>query len=126
MEIDFDDEVFALQRSNMYVKQMNLGLKSIIFWDMTPCSPSSFNRCFGGTYRPHLQGRRNKFSKKPASKQVASRNPTQFKSVKKWISYFNTPDSSVSKMIEHGLDDRDFITERKRFLSSQARPSLLS
>jgi hypothetical protein len=36
-------------------------LKSIIFWDMTPCSPLSFNRCFGGTYRLHLQGRRNRF-----------------------------------------------------------------
>jgi hypothetical protein len=30
---------------------------------MTPCSPLSFNRRFGGTYRPHLQGRRNKVSK---------------------------------------------------------------
>jgi hypothetical protein len=46
-------------------------MKSIIFWDMTPCSPLSFNRRFGGTYRLHLQGRRNRFSK-PASKQVAS------------------------------------------------------
>jgi hypothetical protein len=24
-------------------------LKGIIFWDMTPCSPLSFNRRFGGT-----------------------------------------------------------------------------
>jgi hypothetical protein len=38
---------------------------------MTPCSPLSFNRRFGGTYRLHLQGRRNRFSK-PASKQVTS------------------------------------------------------
>jgi hypothetical protein len=38
-------------------------MKSVIFWDMTPCSPLSFNRYFGGTYRLHLQGRRNKFSK---------------------------------------------------------------
>jgi hypothetical protein len=44
-------------------------MKSIIFWDMTPCSPLSFNRRFGGTYRLHLQGRRNKFSKKSADKQ---------------------------------------------------------
>jgi hypothetical protein len=29
--------------------------KSIIFWDMTPCSLLSFNRSFGGTYRLHLQ-----------------------------------------------------------------------
>jgi hypothetical protein len=38
-------------------------LKSIIFCDMTPCSLSSFNRRVGETYRLHLQGRRNKFSK---------------------------------------------------------------
>jgi hypothetical protein len=46
-----------------------INLKSIILWDMTPCSPLSFNRRFGGTYRLHLQGPRNKLSKKPASKQ---------------------------------------------------------
>jgi hypothetical protein len=32
-------------------------MKSIIFWNMTPCSPLSFNRRFGGTYRFHLQGK---------------------------------------------------------------------
>jgi hypothetical protein len=31
-------------------------MKSIIFWDMMPCSPLSYNRRFGGTYRLHLQG----------------------------------------------------------------------
>jgi hypothetical protein len=36
-------------------------MKNIIFWDMTSCSPLSFNRRFGGTNRLHLQGRRNKF-----------------------------------------------------------------
>jgi hypothetical protein len=41
-------------------------LKSIIFWDITPCSPLSVNRSFGGTYRFHLQGRKNKLTKKPA------------------------------------------------------------
>jgi hypothetical protein len=39
-------------------------------WDITPCS---VNRRFGGTYGLHLQGRKNKVSKKPAWKQVASR-----------------------------------------------------
>jgi hypothetical protein len=34
-------------------------MKSTIFWDITPCSPLSVNRRFGGTYRLHLQGRRN-------------------------------------------------------------------
>jgi hypothetical protein len=47
-------------------------MKSVIFWDMTPCSPLSVNRLFGGTYRLYLQGRRNKFSKKSTSKQMAS------------------------------------------------------
>jgi hypothetical protein len=28
---------------------------------MTPCSPLNFNRVFGGKYRLHLQGGRNKF-----------------------------------------------------------------
>jgi hypothetical protein len=32
--------------------------KSIIFWDITSCSPLSVNRRFGGTYRFHLQGRK--------------------------------------------------------------------
>jgi hypothetical protein len=35
-------------------------MKSIIFWDMTPCSLLSCARRFGGTYRLHLQGRRNR------------------------------------------------------------------
>jgi hypothetical protein len=26
-----------------------VGMKSIIFWDMTPCSPLNANRRFGGT-----------------------------------------------------------------------------
>jgi hypothetical protein len=47
-------------------------MKSIIFCDMTPCSPLSLNQRFGGTYRLHLQGRRNKFGNKPASKRQAT------------------------------------------------------
>jgi hypothetical protein len=35
-------------------------LKSIIFWDVTPCSLLRCNRRFGGTYRLHIQGRRSK------------------------------------------------------------------
>jgi hypothetical protein len=45
-------------------------MKSTIFWDITLCSPSSVNRRFGGKYCLHLQGRKNKLSKKPAWKQV--------------------------------------------------------
>jgi hypothetical protein len=37
-------------------------MKSIIFWDMTPCSLLRCNRRFGGTYRLHLQGRRSKYA----------------------------------------------------------------
>jgi hypothetical protein len=33
-------------------------MKRIILWDMTPYSPLSCTRSFGGTYRLHLQGRR--------------------------------------------------------------------
>jgi hypothetical protein len=47
-------------------------MSSTIFWDITQCSPLSVNRRFGGTNRLHLQGRKNKLSKKPAWKQVAS------------------------------------------------------
>jgi hypothetical protein len=32
-------------------------MESINFWDITPCSPLSVNRRFGGTYHLHLQGR---------------------------------------------------------------------
>jgi hypothetical protein len=46
-------------------------MKSAIFWDISPCSPLSVNRRFGGTYCLYLQGRKNKLSKKPAWKQVA-------------------------------------------------------
>jgi hypothetical protein len=38
-------------------------MKSIIFWDVTPCNLLSCKRRFGGTYGLHLQGRRNNFSK---------------------------------------------------------------
>jgi hypothetical protein len=56
---------------NQYVR------KSIIFWDMTPCSLLSCNRRFGGTYRRHLQDRRNNFSK---NQQVS-----------RWWNYFFDP-----------------------------------
>jgi hypothetical protein len=62
-------------------------MKSIVFWDMTPCSPLSVNRRFGRTYRSHLQGRRNKFNKKPASKQVAS-----YLLVSCWTYFFDPED----------------------------------
>jgi hypothetical protein len=47
-------------------------MKSTISWDVMSCSLLNVNLRFGGTYRLHLQGRKNKFGKKPAFKQVAS------------------------------------------------------
>jgi hypothetical protein len=35
-----------------------MSMKSFIFWDTTPCSPSKVNRRFGWTCGLHLQGRR--------------------------------------------------------------------
>jgi hypothetical protein len=62
-------------------------MKSTIFWDITPCGPLSVNRCFEGTYRLHLQDRKNKLSKKPAWKQVASFHAGYFLSLffRPWI-----------------------------------------
>jgi hypothetical protein len=51
-------------------------LKSIIFWDVTPCSLLICNRRFGGTYRLNLQDRR-KFQQEPPSKQVDSQQTTR-------------------------------------------------
>jgi hypothetical protein len=42
-------------------------MKSTIFWDITPCSPLSVYRRFRGAY---CQYQKNKFSEKPAWKQV--------------------------------------------------------
>jgi hypothetical protein len=40
-------------------------IKNTVFWDITPCRLLSVNRRFGGIYHLHLQGRKNKLSKKP-------------------------------------------------------------
>jgi hypothetical protein len=48
------ENVFTEKNTNVWISS----LKSIIFRDITPCSPLKFNRCFGGTYRLHLQCRR--------------------------------------------------------------------
>jgi hypothetical protein len=49
-------------------------MKSINFWDITPCSPLRVNQCFGGTYRLHLQGPRSNFSKNPESTTLYPRS----------------------------------------------------
>jgi hypothetical protein len=45
-------------------------MKSTVLWDITPCSPLKVNRRFAETYRLHLQGSKNKPSKKPAWKHL--------------------------------------------------------
>jgi hypothetical protein len=50
-------------------------MKSIIFWDVMPCSLLSYNRRFRETYCLHLQGRRNNFRKnQQASRWQAAGN----------------------------------------------------
>jgi hypothetical protein len=46
-------------------------MKSVIVWDIKRCSPISVNRRFGGTYRLHLQGKKNSFSKELATDYMA-------------------------------------------------------
>jgi hypothetical protein len=48
-------------------------MKSSIFIDIMPCSTLKGNRSFRGTYDLHLHDGKRTLSKKPASKQVASR-----------------------------------------------------
>jgi hypothetical protein len=40
-------------------------VKSVIFWEIITCSLLNVNQRFGGTYRLHLQDRKNKLSKNP-------------------------------------------------------------
>jgi hypothetical protein len=46
-------------------------MKSVIFWDTTPCSPLCCIRRFGGTYRLHLQGRKISSANQRASRWQA-------------------------------------------------------
>jgi hypothetical protein len=45
-------------------------MKSTIFWDITLCSPLSVNRSFGGTYRLHLQGRKNYLTQRTTRRHI--------------------------------------------------------
>jgi hypothetical protein len=50
-------------------------MKTAVFWDVAPCR-SGVNRRFGGTYRLHLKGRREKIRKsarKASVREVKSR-----------------------------------------------------
>jgi hypothetical protein len=53
-------------------------MKSAIFWDITPCSPLSVNRCFRGTSRLHLRGREISWARKSVKaggKQLENEKP---------------------------------------------------
>jgi hypothetical protein len=66
-------QIFSNQitRTNVELEVLTVMVKkSTIFWDITPCSPLSVNRCFGRTYRLRPQCRKNKLSKKGTWKQV--------------------------------------------------------
>jgi hypothetical protein len=51
-------ELFCRQEHTILCTVSENSMKNSIFWDITPCIPLKFNRCFGGKYRLHLQGRR--------------------------------------------------------------------
>jgi hypothetical protein len=55
-----------------------IGLKNGVFWDVTPCG-SCKNRRFGGTYRLHHQGDKNRWTRNNAS--LTSNRCTQRASV---------------------------------------------
>jgi hypothetical protein len=40
------------------LRNKDVTMKNAVFWDVMPCR-SCVNRRFGGTYRLHLQGRKN-------------------------------------------------------------------
>jgi hypothetical protein len=55
---------------DFYINEL-VGLMGFLQWWLWRCVVRCVNRRFGGTYRLHLQGGKNKFGKKPAWKQVA-------------------------------------------------------
>jgi hypothetical protein len=63
--------------------QNRFGLKSIFFWDMTPCSALSGTRRFGGTYRLPLQGCR--IVSEAASKQEDTLQNHRCENLKSYI-----------------------------------------
>jgi hypothetical protein len=88
-------------------------MKSIVFWDMTPCSPLSFNRRFGGTYHLYLQGRRNKFSKNQQASRWQATRPLYSTNHKdpKTEEYFGKDEMNMSSQkrlgcLYHGVKEK--------------------
>jgi hypothetical protein len=69
-------------------------MKSIIFWDMMPCSLLSCNRRFGGTYRLHLLCRRNN----SASKQTTRRNIPEDDTLQNLVNFSRAQLASLSQI----------------------------
>jgi hypothetical protein len=60
------------RRPSRFHYKATIFMNSTVLWDIMPCSPLSVNRRFGGTYRLHLQGRKNNLSNKPTWKHERS------------------------------------------------------
>jgi hypothetical protein len=92
--------MLELGTSQTQIKYMNTWLmfsvlKSTIFWDMTPCSPYSCTRRFGGTYRLHLQGRR---IVQQTSEQAGS---SEMSSTTQWTTRRHIPEDGTLQNTEH-------------------------
>jgi hypothetical protein len=81
-------------------------MKSIIFWDGTPCILLSCNRRFGGTYSLHLRGRSNNFSK---NQQVSRWQAQLFLWPWRWRRYV-PPKRRVQLNRLHGVTSQKMIT----------------
>jgi hypothetical protein len=52
---------FSSFQFRIHISDLNMkkAVKNAVFWVVAPCRCSELNRRFGGTYRLHLQGRKN-------------------------------------------------------------------
>jgi hypothetical protein len=108
----------------MHIREIRWGsmdwinLKSTVFWDITPCSPLRVNRRFGGTYRLHLQGRKNKFRKKSRESRCTL--------VSCWTYFFNPEDGGDMFLRNVGWHSTDYTTlsiKSLRFITTAVRTS---
>jgi hypothetical protein len=84
-------------------------MKSTIFWDITPCSPLSVNRRFGGTYRLHLQVR--KISQQEISVKAGGKQSIQAGFL---LVYFSTLKRRLTLNGLHGIMSQKMVLFEKR------------
>jgi hypothetical protein len=89
-------------------------MRSIIFWDMTPCSLLSCNRSFGGTYRLHLQGRRNNFSKNQQAGGKQNAPSTCLLAGCCWNYFFDPEDGGDMFLRNFGCNSTDYTASYPR------------